>query len=200
MLLSLSSATPFTNPTELVPVKDTGSAIQAAKAAGIDPFGAVPSDYSSYVNGVYYFAAESKVAKWVHAQIEIDHTNATAAKSFEKRLVSDLFTLKSRTRYPRRLYGIPSDFALNMHNMSPCHLQPFDPFFPPSLTRLTPLHQSRPFPASPSGCLQETFAPVQAPGSSTLRTARTTTLLTTIIASPSCTVGFATTRDWILAG
>lgn len=48
---------------------DLLTAVEHAKAAGIDPYGPIPDDYTTEVNGTYHIQPGTKAAKWVLAQI-----------------------------------------------------------------------------------------------------------------------------------
>ena len=60
-LRSLTSAAPTTPP-------NVPPSIATALAAGVDPYGPIPDDYTSYVNGTYHFEAHTATSLWVRAQ------------------------------------------------------------------------------------------------------------------------------------
>ncbi|KAI9745374.1 MAG: hypothetical protein M1835_002601 [Candelina submexicana] len=67
LLGSFTFAAPATEGASLA----SRSILNECKAAGIDPYKPIPTDYTSHENGAYHFKAGSKASKWAQAQLEI---------------------------------------------------------------------------------------------------------------------------------
>ncbi len=83
LLSSFTFAAPATDGAQ--PAAQT-NALDAAKAAGIDPYAAIPTDYTKYENGAYHFEEGSKASKWAKAQLELP----SAPEGLEKRQAGNI--------------------------------------------------------------------------------------------------------------
>lgn len=104
--LILASTSALAAPSPAPPaVVEPANFFKNAEAHGVDPYGPMPDDFTSFENGVYAFDAGSKFEMWVQAQLDLDPKEASVKKRQVRSEAPTHFNLFLQDAYAPRICG-----------------------------------------------------------------------------------------------